>query len=104
MSATRGATVPFCLFRSGFPIPFLCNDDAHSNDFFQDHWKTYGRNYYSRYDYEGVEKKGANDMFDHMRSQLAKAPDSPLFATMPLSKVRVAKLTRGRTRVQTQPV
>ena len=24
------------------------------------HWSTYGRNYYSRYDYEGVDAKGAS--------------------------------------------
>lgn len=28
----------------------------------EDHWKIYGRNYYSRYDYENVDTKGANDM------------------------------------------
>eukprot|EP00316_Scyphosphaera_apsteinii_P023554 CAMPEP_0119309306 /NCGR_PEP_ID=MMETSP1333-20130426/14800_1 /TAXON_ID=418940 /ORGANISM="Scyphosphaera apsteinii, Strain RCC1455" /LENGTH=593 /DNA_ID=CAMNT_0007313253 /DNA_START=129 /DNA_END=1910 /DNA_ORIENTATION=+ len=30
------------------------------------HWKEYGRNYYARYDYEGVEKKAADDMFAAM--------------------------------------
>jgi len=32
------------------------------------HWKKYGRNYYTRYDYEGVEKDGALQMMDHLRS------------------------------------
>jgi len=37
-------------------------------DVVQDHWKKYGRNYYTRYDYEGVEKDGALKMMDHLRS------------------------------------
>lgn len=32
------------------------------------HWAKYGRNYYTRYDYEGVEKESANQMMDHMRA------------------------------------
>ena len=31
-----------------------------------DHWKTFGRNYYSRYDYEGVDADGANKMMAHL--------------------------------------
>ena len=30
------------------------------------HWEEYGRNYYARYDYEGVEKGGADGMMDAM--------------------------------------
>jgi len=30
------------------------------------HWKEYGRNYYARYDYEGVEKSGADNMIAAM--------------------------------------
>merc|ERR1719484_281904 len=32
------------------------------------HWKEYGRNYYARYDYEGVEKEAANKMFEAMQA------------------------------------
>jgi phosphoglucomutase len=32
----------------------------------QEHWKTYGRNYYSRYDYENVTKEGADGMMAHL--------------------------------------
>mmetsp|Transcript_429 Transcript_429/g.939 ORF Transcript_429/g.939 Transcript_429/m.939 type:complete len:726 (-) Transcript_429:206-2383(-) len=32
------------------------------------HWEAYGRNYYTRYDYEGVAAEGANAMFEAMRS------------------------------------
>jgi len=39
----------------------------------EEHWKTYGRNYYTRYDYEGVGKEGALKMFDHLRSLFGSA-------------------------------
>jgi phosphoglucomutase len=34
------------------------------------HWQTYGRNYYSRHDYEAIESKGANDLMAHLQAQL----------------------------------
>jgi len=34
----------------------------------EEHWKEFGRNYYTRYDYEGVEKEGALKLMDHLRS------------------------------------
>lgn len=37
-------------------------------DIVRKHWATYGRNYYTRYDYEGVAADSANQMMDHMRS------------------------------------
>lgn len=36
----------------------------------QEHWRTYGRNYYSRHDYEGVESDRASTLVDKLRSQL----------------------------------
>ncbi|QDY68503.1 alpha-D-glucose phosphate-specific phosphoglucomutase [Qingshengfaniella alkalisoli] len=39
-------------------------------DILADHWKTYGRNYYSRHDYEGVDKDDAIDLMDGLRRQL----------------------------------
>lgn len=33
------------------------------------HWATYGRNVYSRHDYEGIESEAANTMLDGVRSQ-----------------------------------
>jgi len=38
------------------------------------HWATYGRNYYTRYDYEGVETEAANALMEHLRSVLDSAP------------------------------
>merc|ERR1712014_407998 len=35
-------------------------------DVAMEHWKTYGRNYYARYDYEGVDKPKAEEMMKIM--------------------------------------
>lgn len=39
-----------------------------------EHWATYGRNYYSRHDYEEVETDRANALVDELRSKLGKLP------------------------------
>jgi phosphoglucomutase len=36
----------------------------------REHWQTYGRNYYSRHDYEGVDSERANQLVTGLRSQL----------------------------------
>ena len=38
------------------------------------HWTTYGRNFYSRYDYEEVESHPAAEVMAHVESQLATLP------------------------------
>jgi phosphoglucomutase len=38
------------------------------------HWTEYGRNYYSRHDYEGVDSAAANRMVESLRSRLASLP------------------------------
>jgi len=38
------------------------------------HWAEYGRNYYSRHDYEAVESAAANAMVDRLRAGLAAMP------------------------------
>ncbi len=43
-------------------------------DIVKEHWKTYGRNYYSRHDYEGVETDKANTLVDNLRSLLPSLP------------------------------
>jgi phosphoglucomutase len=40
----------------------------------QDHWRTYGRNYYSRHDYEGVDSTNAQALIDRLRSQFPQLP------------------------------
>ena len=37
----------------------------------QDHWQEFGRNYYSRHDYEGVEKEKAQRVMDKLTAKLA---------------------------------
>jgi phosphoglucomutase len=39
-----------------------------------DHWQTYGRNYYTRHDYEAVPTDAANGLMDHVRAQCATLP------------------------------
>ncbi|KAF2077255.1 hypothetical protein CYY_001444 [Polysphondylium violaceum] len=39
-------------------------------DIVQQHWKHYGRNYYSRYDYEEIDTKPANEMMAHIKEQI----------------------------------
>ncbi len=36
----------------------------------QKHWERFGRNYYSRHDYERIDSAKANALMDHLRSQL----------------------------------
>ena len=38
------------------------------------HWQQYGRNFYSRHDYEEVAATPANDLMERLRSQLGKLP------------------------------
>jgi phosphoglucomutase len=40
----------------------------------RDHWKTYGRNYYSRHDYEGVDSAAANALVTQLRAGLPTFP------------------------------
>ncbi|MBY5467150.1 alpha-D-glucose phosphate-specific phosphoglucomutase [Rhizobium leguminosarum] len=43
-------------------------------DIVTQHWQTYGRNYYSRHDYEGLDTDAANGLVDNLRSQLSTLP------------------------------
>jgi phosphoglucomutase len=40
----------------------------------REHWARFGRNYYTRYDYEGVANDSANGVMSHLRTQLATLP------------------------------
>ncbi len=39
-------------------------------DTMRDHWREFGRNYYSRHDYEAVDAAGANEMLEKLRAKL----------------------------------
>ena len=42
----------------------------------EQHWSTYGRNYYSRYDYEAVDAAKANELMDHLRAKIEEVNSS----------------------------
>jgi phosphoglucomutase len=42
------------------------------------HWSKFGRNYYTRYDYEAVPTDAANEMMSHLRAQLSSLPGTVL--------------------------
>ena len=42
----------------------------------RDHWRTYGRNYYTRHDYEEVETEVANRLVEDLRARLPALPGS----------------------------
>uniref|UniRef100_A0A0E0M660 Uncharacterized protein n=1 Tax=Oryza punctata TaxID=4537 RepID=A0A0E0M660_ORYPU len=42
-------------------------------DVAREHWATYGRNFFSRYDYEECESESANKMMEHLRDVIAKS-------------------------------
>jgi phosphoglucomutase len=44
----------------------------------RDHWAKFGRNYYTRYDYESIDKAAAEDLMDHLRSRLSDLPGQQL--------------------------
>ncbi|RUS24405.1 hypothetical protein BC938DRAFT_473627 [Jimgerdemannia flammicorona] len=46
---------------------------ASVHDILQAHYKVYGRNFFSRYDYEEVDSDGANKMVEHLRSLIASS-------------------------------
>ena len=40
----------------------------------QAHWRQYGRNFYTRYDYEGIETAAANGLMEHLQARLKDLP------------------------------
>jgi phosphoglucomutase len=40
----------------------------------REHWARFGRNYYARHDYEGIETAGANALMDGLKTALPKLP------------------------------
>ncbi|KAF0249814.1 MAG: phosphoglucomutase [bacterium] len=48
----------------------------------QDHWQKFGRSYYQRYDYEGIDATGANKMIASLREKLTSLVGTPLADTI----------------------
>jgi phosphoglucomutase len=44
----------------------------------REHWRRFGRNYYTRHDYEGVESAGAEGLMEHLRVLLPDLPGQTL--------------------------
>lgn len=44
----------------------------------REHWRIYGRNYYTRHDYEAVDSAAANGLVDALRAATATLPGQPL--------------------------
>ena len=61
----------------------------------RDHWQRFGRNVYSRHDYEGVDAAAANGLMAHLRVQLA---------TLPGQRVGDAHITSADDFAYTDPV
>ncbi|ETW14351.1 phosphoglucomutase [Roseivivax marinus] len=57
-----------------FWLNILAEREVSVADLMADHWRTYGRNYYSRHDYEEVDADVANALVDDLRGKLADLP------------------------------
>ena len=51
----------------------------------RDHWQRFGRNYYSRHDYEGVDSTAANGLMAHLRESLPTLPGTTFGALQVVS-------------------
>ncbi len=61
-----------------FWLNILAERQQSVEDIVIDHWQTYGRNFYSRHDYEGVDSAKANELMEGLRSQFSTLPGSTL--------------------------
>jgi phosphoglucomutase len=52
-------------------LNILAKSEKSVAELMSDHWRTYGRNYYSRHDYEAVDAGRAAEMMDALRTRLA---------------------------------
>ena len=53
----------------GQPKQQMPNQLVRVEDIVKEHWAKYGRNYYTRYDYEGVESDKADAVMKHLLSK-----------------------------------
>ncbi|MDJ0900500.1 MAG: alpha-D-glucose phosphate-specific phosphoglucomutase [Xenococcus sp. MO_188.B8] len=57
-----------------FWLNILAVTEKSVEEIVKDHWKTYGRNFYSRHDYEAVASEPANELMDRLRSMTGDLP------------------------------
>ena len=55
-------------------LNILAETGSSVQDLLSEHWKAYGRNYYSRHDYEAVDAGRAAEMMEALRGQLFELP------------------------------
>lgn len=53
-----------------FWLNILAERQQSVEDIVTEHWRTYGRNYYSRHDYEEVDATAAQGLMDHLQAQV----------------------------------
>ena len=53
-----------------FWLNILAERQQSVEEIVKEHWQLYGQNYYSRHDYEGIEKEKANTLMDQLRATL----------------------------------
>ena len=51
-------------------LQVLAEKKCSVSDLMQNHWKQFGRNYYSRHDYEAIPSNIANQIFSNLTSML----------------------------------
>ncbi len=51
-------------------MQILAEKNCSVSDLIQNHWRKFGRNYYSRHDYEAIPSNIANQIFDNLSSLL----------------------------------
>ncbi|PZX17533.1 phosphoglucomutase [Palleronia aestuarii] len=59
-------------------LNILAATDKSVDVLMNEHWADYGRNFYTRHDYEGVETGIADAMFDDLRAKLADLPGTEI--------------------------
>ncbi|NBD17516.1 MAG: alpha-D-glucose phosphate-specific phosphoglucomutase [Cyanobacteria bacterium] len=57
-----------------FWLNIIAKREQSVEEIVKEHWQTYGRTYYSRHDYEEVDKDPANTLMDQLRSRLPQLP------------------------------
>ena len=55
-------------------LNILAETGSSVQELLSEHWKAYGRNYYSRHDYEAVDADRAAEMMEALQSQLSELP------------------------------